>query len=60
MIIYILYVLLIVTIVFCTRKTKEHFEDAETEVDECIDEDNKIVKLKSKPKHKIRKYYSFF
>jgi hypothetical protein len=52
MTIYILYLLLIVIIVFCTRKSKEHFEDAEAEVDECIDEDNKIVKLKSKPKHK--------
>lgn len=53
MIIYILYVLLIITIVFCTRKTKEHFEDAD--VDECIDEDNKIVQLKSKPKYTDKK-----
>jgi hypothetical protein len=48
MIIYILYVLLVLTIVYCSRKSKENFEDAETDVDECIDEDNKIVQLKSK------------
>jgi hypothetical protein len=41
MIIYILYFILILVIIYCSRKTKERFEDA----DECIDEDNKIVKM---------------
>jgi hypothetical protein len=43
-------VLLVLTIVYCSRKSKENFEnaDTETDIDECIDEDNKIVQLKSK------------
>lgn len=46
MIIYILYFLLILIIVLCSRKTREKFED----IDECIDEDNKIVKLSKQVK----------
>jgi hypothetical protein len=49
MIIYILYLLLILTIVFCSKKTKEQFEDTTESTDECIDEDNKVVKV-TKPK----------
>ena len=57
MIIYILYVLLILIIVYCSIKTKENFTDTAA-FDECIDEDNKIVhlkpKVKSKPKPKVK------
>lgn len=56
MIIYILYFLLILIIILCSRKTKERFEDSS---DECIDEDNKIVKLPkpkpAKPEKKAKK-----
>jgi hypothetical protein len=53
MIIYILGVLLILTIVYCSRRTKENFENT-NDVDECIDEDNKIVQLKPKPKPTVK------
>jgi hypothetical protein len=59
MIIYILYFILILVIIYCSRKTKERFED----VDECIDEDNKIVKLPkaakvTKPKKPKKERYT--
>ena len=56
MIIYILYFLLILIILYCSRKTKERFEDAD-DSDECIDEENKIVKL-SKPKSAKKEKYT--
>jgi hypothetical protein len=57
MIIYILYFLLILIIILCSRKTREKFED------ECIDEDNKIVKLPkptkpTKPKKAKKEKYT--
>lgn len=57
MIIYILYFLIILFIVYLSRKTKEKFEDSSAD-DECIDEDNKVVKLPKPPKPSKKAKYT--